>query len=166
MLVRRTLIITLLLMLVAPLLWSAATGQRALPVDGLSHARAAVAVIVPTNGMPKVGETVAVHASTASSVVVGLVDEVGNGTMALRDAVRSDNWTASVADVRGTVLAVFEGPFVRFLAGLHPLMTSTVIILLIITLVAIPLRVEETDEVTVHAPLGRHIKQFSDLGRG
>lgn len=164
--VRRIAIIALMLLLVAPMLWSAVTGQRALRIDGTSAAnRAVIAVVAPSTGTPQVGQTVAVHAPTASSVVVGLVDDVSNGTMALRNAVRPDNWTASVADVRGTVLAVFDGPVVGFLAGLHPLATSTALILLIIALVAIPLRVTEPKETAVHAPSGRHLRQFSDLSR-
>lgn len=165
---RRVAIIALMVLLVAPTLWSAVTGQRALRIDGASAAGTGViAVVAPQDGLPQVGDTVAVHAQTASSVAVGLVADVTGGTIALHDAVRPDNWTASVADLRGTVLAVFDGPVIAFLAGLPPLTTSTAIILLIIALVAIPLRSTEPDGdgVAVHAPSGRHFRDFSDLSR-
>ncbi|AWB87558.1 hypothetical protein [Mycetocola zhujimingii] len=164
---RRGAIIVLMLLLIVPTLWTAVTGQRTLRIDGaISDTARSIAIIAPAAGDPQIGQMVVVRtATTPSSVAVGRVADVGDGTVALRDLVSPAAWTASVTDLSGSVLAVFDGPVAAFLADLPPMAASTVIIFLIVTLVALPLRKSDLDDANaVQLPLVRHHKDIADLG--
>lgn len=164
---RRGAIIALMLLLILPTLWTAVTGQRTLRIEGgLSDAARSIAIIAPAVGDPQIGQMVVVRtATTSSSVAVGRVADIGDGTVALRDLVSPAAWTASVTDLSGSVLAVFDGPVAAFFADLPPTAASTVIIFLIVALVALPLRrSDQDDENVVQLPLGRHHKDIAELG--
>lgn len=163
---RRVAIIALMMLLVLPMLWSVITGQRALLVDGAPR-EGTIALVAPHAGVPRVGETVAVQTASARIVSLGQVADVHDESVALRDASRSDNWTAPVTALSGSVLAVFDGPVVSFLTSMPPFAMSSVLIVLIIALVAIPLRRSEPteDEPVATLPPARHIKHFNDFTR-
>ncbi|GGE94260.1 hypothetical protein D9V28_08850 [Mycetocola zhadangensis] len=145
------------------MLWAALTGQRAVLVtDAVSKGESAIAVVAPQAGIPEIGDTVAVRTPTASSFAVGHVAEIKNESMAVTDAFRPDSWTAPVTDLSGSVLAVFHGPAVDFVAGLPPFTVSAAVILLIILLVAIPLHRTEPREAAVTVAPTRHIRNFTD----
>lgn len=161
-------IVTLMLLLIGPTLWTAVTGQRTLTIEGVpSDAASSIAIVGPAASPPDVGETVVVRTSTSPfSVAVGRVAEVDGGTVALRDIVSPAAWTASVTDLSGSVLAIFDGPVAAFFAGLPPTMASTGIILLIVGLVALPLRHRDPDDAAaVQLPFARHHKDITELGR-
>lgn len=154
------------MLLILPSLWSLMTGQRAVLVAGAtSEAAPSVAVIAPHAGVPEVGDTVAVRSTSPDAVAVGQVADVSGESIAVQNMIRPDSWNASLTDLSGSVLAVFHGPVVTFLTALPPFSMSAAIILLIIALVAIPLRrTEPADpESPVSLPSARHIKHFTDV---
>jgi hypothetical protein len=165
---RRIAIVALLMLLVLPTLWSLVTGQRAVLVaDAADQNAPAIAVVAPHSGVPEVGETVAIRTASANAVAVGQVADVTDESIAVQDAIRPDGWNASLTDLSGSVLAVFQGPVITFLTGLPPFSMSAAIILLIIALVAIPLRRTEPaeSETAGGLPSARHIKHFTDVER-
>ena len=163
---RRIAIIALMMLLVVPMLWSLVTGQRALRVDGAPQ-EGMIALIAPNAGAPRIGDTVAVPATSPTMVSLGRVADIQEEKVALRDAFRPTNWTAPVTTLSGSVLAVFDGPVAHFLARTPPFMMNSVLIILIIALVAIPLRRSEPleDETMATVPPARHIKHFNDFTR-
>ena len=163
---RRLAIIALMTMLVVPMLWSLATGQRALLVDGAPR-EGTIALIAPNAGTPRVGDTVAVRTAAATTVSLGRVADVREGSVALQDTFRPDTRTAPLTALGGSVLAVFDGPLALFLASMPPFVMSSILIVLIIALVAIPLRRSEPreDEDVATLPPARHIKHFNDFTR-
>jgi hypothetical protein len=163
---RRIAIVTLLLLLLLPSLWSLVTGQYAVVVDGASG-RNAIALVTSHSGEPRVGDTVAVRSVAEYSVGVGTVSNVGAQGVALHDPVGRKGWTASVADIHG-VVAIYDGPVAHFLAALPPYGMSAALIVLIIALVAIPLRRSEphAGDAPVVVPQVRHIKHFHEYSRG
>ena len=162
---RRVAIVALLMLLVLPAIWSMITGQRAVIVAGATDA-SAIAVVAPQGGTPQVGDTVAIRTASAHSVSVGQVAKVSKGSIALQDPVRPGGWTAPVADLNGSVIAVFDGPVAQALIALPPFAMSAAIIVMIIVLVAIPLRRTDPHEGEVAVvPQVRHIKHFTDSTR-
>lgn len=162
---RRIAIVALMLVLIAPSLWSAVTGQQMLLTSTGASGERAIAVVAPHAETPAVGERVAVRTETVQAVQVGRVADVGSDSIALRNTERSDSWTAPLSELHGAVLAVFDGPVANFLATLPPFSLSAVIIIAITALVAIPLRRNEPndDAEMVALPTARHIKHFHDV---